>query len=41
MSVLFVSKNSKIGMLKTKKYCKVRDRCHYGRQYRGAAHLKI
>ena len=23
---------------KNKKYCKVRDRCHYTREYRGAAH---
>ena len=24
--------------LKDKKYCKVRDRCHYAGEYRGAAH---
>ena len=24
--------------LKDKKYCKVRDHCHYTREYRGAAH---
>ena len=25
--------------VKDKKYCKVRDHCHYTRQYRGAAHI--
>ena len=26
------------GIWKIKKYCKVRDRCHYAGEYRGAAH---
>ena len=37
-SVIFVKKNLKINTEKIKKYRKVRDHCHFTRQYRGAAH---
>ena len=37
-SVIFVRKNLEINIWKTKKYCKVRDHCHYTGEYRGAAH---
>ena len=37
-SVTFVKKNLKINFVKDKKYCKVRDHCHYTRKCRGAAH---
>ena len=36
-SVVFIKKNLKINYLKEKKYCKVRDNCHYTGEYRGAA----
>ena len=36
-SVVFVTKNVKINMLKIKKYHEVKDRCHYREEYRGAA----
>ena len=35
-SVIFVKKNLKY--LKDKKYCKVRDHCHYIGEYRGDVH---
>ena len=35
---IFVRKNLKINMLQIKKYCKVRDNCHYAGKYRGAVH---
>ena len=34
---IFVKKNLKINTLKIKKNRKVRDHCHYTREYRGAA----
>ena len=37
-SVIFVKKKNKNKYLKDKKYCKVRDHCHYAGEYRGAAH---
>ena len=37
-SVIFVKKNLKNKYLKDKKYCKVRDHCHYAVEYRSAAH---
>ena len=37
-SVIFVKKKIKNKYLKDKKYCKVRDHCHYAGEYRGAAH---
>ena len=37
-SVIFVKKNLKINIWKIKKYCKVRDHCHYTGEYRGAPH---
>ena len=37
-SVIFVNKNLKINVWKKKKYRKVRDRCYYTGEYRGAAH---
>ena len=33
-----VKKNLKINMWKIKKYCKVREHCHYTGEYRGALH---
>ena len=40
-SVIFVKKNLKINIWKIKKYYKVRDHCHYTREYRGSAHSKF
>ena len=37
-SVILVKTNLKIYVLKIKKYCKVRDHCHYTGKYKGAAH---
>ena len=37
-SVIFVERNLKINICKTKKYYKVTDHCHYTGEYRGAAH---
>ena len=37
-SVIFVKKKIENKYLKDKKYLKVRDHCHYTREYRGAAH---
>ena len=37
-SVIFVKKILKISIWKIKKYCKVRDHCHYTGEYRGTAH---
>ena len=37
-SVIFVKKNLKINVWKEKKYCEVRDDCHYTGEYIGAAH---
>ena len=36
-SVVFAKKSLKINIWKIKKYCKVRDHCHYARKHRGAA----
>ena len=36
--VIFVKKMLKINTLQIKKYCKVRDQCHYTREYGGDAH---
>ena len=36
-SFMFLKKKLKINV-KNKKYCKVRDLCHYTGEYRGAAH---
>ena len=33
---ILVKKNLKMNMWKIKKYCKVRDHCHYAGEYRGA-----
>ena len=38
--VIFAEKDMKINMWKVKKYCKVRDHCHYTGGYRGATHSK-
>ena len=35
---IFVTESLKINMLKNKKYCKVRDHCHFAGEYGGAAH---
>ena len=35
---IFVMKNLKINILKMKKYCKVRDHCHYTAEYISVAH---
>ena len=37
-SLIVVKKTFEIKYVKDKKYCKVRDHCHYTREYRGAAH---
>ena len=37
-SVIFVKKNFKTNIWKVKTYHKVRDHCHYKREYRGDAH---
>ena len=37
-SVIFVGKKSKENYLKDKKYCKVRDNCHYTAEDWGAGH---
>ena len=37
-SVMFVKKNLKINIREIKKYCKVRDHCHYIGEYRGAVY---
>ena len=36
-SVIFAKENGNF-YLKNKKYCKLRDHCHYTGEYRGAAH---
>ena len=37
-SVIFVKKKLKVNTRKMKKYCKVRNHCHYTIEYRGTAH---
>ena len=37
-SLTFLKKNFENKYMKDKKYCKVRDHCHYTGAYRGAAH---
>ena len=37
-SVIFVRKKFENKNLKDKKYRKVRDHCHYAREFRGATH---
>ena len=37
-SVIFVRKKFENMNLKDKKYRKVRDHCHYAREFRGATH---
>ena len=36
--ILILKKNFKMNIWKIKKYRRVRDHCHYSREYRGAAH---
>ena len=35
---LYLSKKVEYKYVKDKKYCKVRDHCHYTKEYRDAAH---
>ena len=35
---IYYISNLKINLQKRKKYCRVRDHCHYTGEYRGAAH---
>ena len=37
-SVIFLKKNLKINIRKIKKYCRIRDHCHYAGEYRGPMH---
>ena len=37
-SLIVVKKTFEIKYVKDKKYCKVRNHCHYTGEYRGAAH---
>ena len=35
---IFVEKSLRINMLKIKRYCKIRDHCHYASEYRSATY---